>query len=246
MLSVGTCAYRGGMKVILVPGFWLDASSWSRITPALEAAGHDVTAVTLPGLESVDADRSAIGLAEHVAAVVALVDAADERVVLVGHSGGGAVVHAVVDQRPDRVARAIYVDSGPLPHGSAINPHLPAEGADLPLPPWDVFREDGSRDLNDFTEAQLADFRARAVPHPAAAARDPQVLSDDDRRYAVPITLITSTFTRDEIDEYTSSGEAYFAELPRIHDVTIVELPTGHWPQFTKAEQLAEVIRDTI
>lgn len=234
------------MKVILVPGFWLGAWSWSRITPALEAVGHEVTPVTLPGLESADADRSGIGLAEHVAAVVALVDAADEPVVLVGHSGGGTVVHAVVDQRPDKVARAIYVDSGPLPHGTATNPHLPSDGPDLPLPPWDVFRADDSRDLDDFTDAQLADFRARAVPHPAAAASDPQVLSDDERRYAVPITLISSTFTRDEIDEYTRAGAAYFAELPRIRDVTIIELPTSHWPQFTKPEQLAEVIRDTI
>lgn len=234
------------MKVILVPGFWLGAWSWSRITPALEARGHDVTAVTLPGLESVDADRSAIGLAEHVAAIVELIDAADEPVVLIGHSGGGAVVHAAVDQRPERVVRAVYVDSGPLPHGTAVNPHLPVDGADLPLPPWEVFREDGSRDLDDFTEAQLADFRDRAVPHPAAAARDPQVLSDDDRRYAVPITLITTTFTREEIDRYTAAGADYFAELPKIADVTIVELPTSHWPQFTKPEQLAEVILGTI
>lgn len=233
------------MKVILVPGFWLGAWSWSRITPALEAVGHDVTAVTLPGLESADADRSGIGLAEHVAAVVALVDEADEPVVLVGHSGGGTVIHAVVDQRPTRVTRAIYVDSGPLPHGTPTNPHLPADGADLPLPPWDVFRSDGSRDLDDFTAAQLDDFRTRAIPHPAAAASDPQVLSDE-RRYLVPITLITTTFTREEIDRYTAAGEAYFSELPHIIDVTIIELPTSHWPQFTRAEQLAEVIRDAV
>lgn len=229
------------MKLILVPGFWLGAWSWSGIVPALEARGHDVTAMTLPGLESAEADRSTIGLAEHVAAVVALVDAADEPVVLIGHSGGGAVIHAAVDQRPGKIARAVYVDSGPLPHGTAVNPHLPVDGADLPLPPWDVFREDGSRDLDDLTEAQLDDFRARAVPHPAAAARDPQVLGDD-RRYAVPITLISTTFTREEIDRYTEAGAAYFAELPKTADVTIVELPTGHWPQFSKPEQLAEVI----
>ena len=93
--------------LILVPGFWLDASSWSEVTPALETAGHDVRPLTLPGLESRDADRSSLGLADHVAAVVEAIDAADEPVVLVGHSGGGAVVHGAVDQRPDRVTRAI-------------------------------------------------------------------------------------------------------------------------------------------
>ena len=233
------------MKIILVPGFWLGAWSWDRISPVLEAAGHDVSALTLPGLESVDTDRSGIGLAEHVAAVVAEIDRSDEPVVVVGHSGGGTVVHAAVDQRPDRVARAVYVDSGPLPHGTPTNPHLPSDGPDLPLPEWDVFRGDGSHDLDDFTEGQLADFRERAVPHPAAAAQDPQVLSND-ARYDVPITLITTTFTREQVDTYTAAGEAYFSELPMIKDVTIVELPTSHWPQFTKPEQLAEVLRDAI
>jgi pimeloyl-ACP methyl ester carboxylesterase len=234
------------MKIILVPGFWLGAWSWDRITPVLEAAGHDVTAVTLPGLESVDADRSGIGLADHVAAVVELVDAAAEPVVLVGHSGGGAVVHAAVDQRPERIVRAIYVDSGPLPHGSAVNPHLPVEGPDLPLPPWDVFREEGSRDLDDFTQDQLDDFRARAVPHPAAAARDLQVLSDDPARYDVPVTLVTTTFTPEEIQAYTAAGEPYFAELPSTRDVTVVELMTSHWPQLTRPESLADILRESI
>jgi pimeloyl-ACP methyl ester carboxylesterase len=65
-------------------------------------------------------------------------------------------------------------------------------------------------------------------------------------RYAVPVTIITTTFTREEIDAYIAAGEDYFAEVPKITDVTIVELPTGHWPQFTAPELLAEIIRDAI
>lgn len=233
------------MKIILVPGFWIGAWSWDGIAPALEADGHEVVAVTLPGVESADADRSGIGLAEHVAAVVDLIDADDAPVVLVGHSGGGTVVHGAVDRRPDRVARAIYVDSSPLPHGSPTNPHLPADGCDLPLPPWEVFREDGSRDLDDFTDDQLDDFRARAVPHPAAAARDAQVLGDE-RRYSVPVTLVTTTFTREEVQTYAAAGEDYFGELPRIADVTIIELMTSHWPQFTRPDELTQVLRSEI
>src|SRR5215831_4454597 len=105
------------MDVIMIPGFWLDASSWDEVTPALEKAGHRVHALTLPGLESVDADRTGIGLRDHVDAVVAVVDKIDGPVVLVGHSGGGAIAHAVADARPDRVARIVYVDSGPLRDG---------------------------------------------------------------------------------------------------------------------------------
>jgi pimeloyl-ACP methyl ester carboxylesterase len=227
--------------IILVPGFWLDASSWSEVTPALEAAGHDVRPLTLPGLQSRDTDRSSIGLADHVAAVVEAIDASDEPVVLVGHSGGGTVVHGAVDQRPDRVARAVYVDSGPLPDGVATNPALPVEEGEVPLPAWDDFRQDGSRNLDDFTDEQLEAFRARAVPIPVGAAQDQQILTDE-RRFTVPITMISTTFTREEIEGAIGAGVPYFAEVPNITDVTIVELPTGHWPQFTKPAELAEAI----
>jgi hypothetical protein len=34
----------------------------------------------------------------------------------------------------------------------------------------------------------------------------------------------------------------YFSEVPKISDVTIVELPTSHWPQFTKPAELSQAI----
>jgi pimeloyl-ACP methyl ester carboxylesterase len=103
------------MDIILIPGFWLDGSSWDEVAPALELAGHRVHALTLPGMESKDADRSRITLRDHIDAVVGVIDSLDPaggQVVLAGHSGGGAVAHAAVDARPDRVARVVYVDSG--------------------------------------------------------------------------------------------------------------------------------------
>lgn len=232
--------------VILVPGFWLDASSWDDVLPPLEHAGHRVVPITLPGLEAADADRTGIGLADHVAAVVAEVDRHDEPVVLVGHSGGGVVAWCALDARPDRVSRVVYVDSGPLPAGQAVNAALPADGDDVPLPDWDVFRADGSRDLDGLDDAALAAFRARAVPHPRGAAHDPVVLSDDDRRYAVPATLISTTFTRAEIDACLEQGVPHFAELPRHTALTIVELPTGHWPQLSRPVDLATVLLATL
>ena len=62
--------------IILVPGFWLGAWAWDEVAALLRADGHDVTALTLPGLESVDADRSGIGFADHVDAIVQAVEAA--------------------------------------------------------------------------------------------------------------------------------------------------------------------------
>lgn len=72
--------------LVLVPGLWLDGSSWDAVIPELAAAGHTATAVTLPGLESREADRSGVGLQDQVGAVVAAIDAVPggETVVVVG------------------------------------------------------------------------------------------------------------------------------------------------------------------
>ncbi|MBT2555194.1 alpha/beta fold hydrolase [Arthrobacter sp. ISL-5] len=226
------------MDIILVPGFWLDASSWSEVTPPLVAAGHRVHPLTLPGLESVDAPRAGIGLRTHIDTVVEAVDAIDGQVVLVGHSGGGAIIHGVVDSRPDRVARAVYVDSGPLGEGGVINDELPVEGDDVPLPPWDGFED---ADLVDLDDELRAAFRARAIPQPRGVAADQQHLHDT-RRYDVPATVIACEFPSSLLTEWIDAGHPYVAELARINDVEFVDLPTGHWPQFTKPAELGAAI----
>ncbi|MEE1619795.1 alpha/beta fold hydrolase [Zafaria sp. Z1313] len=226
------------MDIILVPGFWLDASSWDDVLPPLLAAGHTVHPLTLPGLESVDAPRAGIGLRDHIDAVIEVVDGLEGQVVLVGHSGGGAIIHGVVDARPDRVARAVYVDSGPLGHGGVINDELPAEGDSIPLPDWEVFDDESLADLDDgLREA----FRARAIPQPRGVAEQAQVLGNE-RRYDVPATVITCEMPGDLLRELIAKDHPYVAELGRIKDYEIIELPTSHWPQFTRPTELRELI----
>lgn len=226
------------MQIVLVPGFWLDASSWSEVTPALVSAGHTVHPLTLPGLESVAASRTGIGLRTHIDAVVEVVDSLEGLVVLVGHSGGGAIIYGVTDARPDRISRAIYVDSGPLGEGDSINDDLPFDVDDIPLPEWDAFDAD---DLVDLTEELRAEFRARAIPQPRGVAYDAMELHDE-RRLDVPTTVITCEFSAAQLAEWVQAGAPFVAELARIRNAEYVDLPTGHWPQFTKPAELSAAI----
>lgn len=230
------------MDIILVPGFWLDAASWEEVTPVLEAAGHRTHPLTLPGKESVDASRAGISLQDHIDAVAGVLDGLPDKVVQVGHSGGGAIIHGVVDARPGRVERAIYVDSGPLAEGSVINDQLPAHGDDIPLPPWQSFDDAELVDLNDRLRQS---FRARAVPEPRGVAYGRQHLHDE-RRYDVPATVITCGFPSAMLREWIAAGHPFVAELAKVRDVEIVDLPTGHWPQFTKPDQLARAILSAV
>jgi pimeloyl-ACP methyl ester carboxylesterase len=229
------------MDIILIPGFWLDGSSWDDVVPALEQAGHRTHPLTLPGMEAKDADRSGITLRDHVAAVVDVIDSvdpADGKVVLVGHSGGGAIAHAAVDARPARVARVVYVDSGPLSAGGVINDELPAENGEVPLPDWQLF---DAEDLVDLDDELRAAFRERAIPTPAHVTSDPQQLSDE-RRYDVPVTVIACEFPSAKLREWMEQGHPYVRELAKIRDVDYIDLPTGHWPQFTRPQELGRAI----
>jgi pimeloyl-ACP methyl ester carboxylesterase len=223
------------MDVILIPGFWLDSSAWDDIVPAVRAAGHEPKPITLPGLVPAD---PGVGLRDQAEYVVGLVDAAVGPVVLVGHSGGGAVAHAVVDARPDRIAKVIYVDSGPLGDGGMINDGFTAVDGMVPLPPRDEFDEESVVDMDDEVWAA---FAARAIPIPEKVATEKQVLGDP-RRYDVPVTVITCEMSEATLRELMAKGHPYVAELAAITDFEIIELPTGHWPMLTKPTELAALV----
>lgn len=224
------------MDIILIPGFWLDGDSWNEVAAPLRAAGHTVHALTLPGLESRDADRTGITFQDHVDAVVSAIDAIDAPVVLVGHSGGGAIAWSAVDARPDRVARVVYVDSGPLAEGGCVNDELPVVNGEVPLPDWSVFEPD---DLVDLTDELRERFRAIAIPEPVRVTSDKVHLSDP-RRYEVPATVICCEFRAEQMRRWMEGGFA--SELRASKDYELVDLPTGHWPQLTKPAELAATI----
>lgn len=229
------------MDIILIPGLWLDGSSWDEVTPLLGEQGHRAQSLTLPGMESKDTERSGVTRSDHVDAIVSAIDSVEGEVTLVGHSLGAGLAHAAVDARPDRVARAIYVGGFPDADGSSSG-GFPVENGEIPLLDWSDFDE---ADLADLDEPLRAEFRARAIPGPARVYSDPQRLSDE-RRYEVPVTVVCTEFTSEMLKQWMEAGMEPVQELARISDVTYVDLPTGHWPQFTKPTELAGVILDAV
>ena len=151
--------------IILVPGFWLGAWAWDEVAALLRADGHDVTALTLPGLESKDADRSGVTFEDHVDAIVGAVRAAAAPAVLALHSATGFSGYAASDVVPERIAAIVYVDTAP--GKGALDPGF--EGDEKPMV-WDEIKAE--ENLDGLSEEQLATFRERAVPEPAGLLRE--------------------------------------------------------------------------
>lgn len=226
---------------LLVHGFWLGSWAWDDVRSLLEAGGATVIAPTLPGNDP-GSDRHGIGLEDHVRFVTDIVDDTEGDVVLVGHSAGGAVVHAVVDRRPDRIEHVIYVDTRPLPDGLPLNLDLPYVDADVPRRPWADFAPGW---LDGLDEAAIARFERLGSSSPAGAARDQQRLRDV-RRYDVPVTFIATTQTGQRMRERAAEGEPLYSELPRFVSATYVDLPTGHYPMLSRPAELAAAITDAV
>lgn len=102
---------------VLIPGAWMGAWAWESVVPALHDRGHRAHALTLTGLAAgaPSADPADSGLETHVGEVLAFLEGADRRgVVLVGHSYSSLVAALVADRAPDRVARSVHI-AGFLP-----------------------------------------------------------------------------------------------------------------------------------
>ena len=223
--------------IVLVPGFWLGAWAWDEVVAALREDGHEATALTLPGLESMEADRSSIALSDHVAAICDAVTAAGRPAVLAVHSGTGGAGYAASDRIPDRIAAMVYVDSGPAT--GAMDPDF--EGAEKPLPSPEELA--ANENLDGLSEEQLTTFRQRAVPEPGGILRDAPQLTND-ARLVVPTTAICTGYTSDEYKDAVKQGYDWLGGFAELRNITWVDLPTSHWPMWSRPTELAALIGD--
>ncbi|NJI60462.1 alpha/beta fold hydrolase [Microbacterium oxydans] len=229
------------MDIILIPGLWLDASSWDDVIPALERAGHRVHALTMPGLGEPAAVTSDIGIADWVDAAVAAVDAVDGDVVVVGHSGGGNVAWGVADARPDRVSRVIFVDTVPPPPGNGISEFPIVDGV-VPFPGWDFFEDEDVHDLDEATRARTTPLTSSV---PARVPTDGISLTDP-ARYRVPVTLLMGDLDQATFDGLIDQWGPFGEEYRAIEDAEVIRIGSAHWPQFTVPDRLAELLNGAI
>src|SRR5262245_6986728 len=158
--------------IVIVPGATHGGWRWKEARLALQAAGHEVYALTLTGLgERVHLATPEIDLVTHVRDVVNVLECEDlHDVVLLGHSYGGMVITGVADRAPERLARRVYFDAA-----------LPRDGECMyDLPPPEVRASwERARQLGDGWRFPLVN------PHPPDSRVVPMLL----KPYQQPVRL---------------------------------------------------------
>lgn len=233
-------AASGPRTFILVPGAWHGGWAFERLKLRLEAMGHVVEAVTLPGLAERKGELDAsIRLSTHLDDVRARVERASGPVVLVGHSYAGVVVTPVAAALPDRVGRLVYLDAFIPKSGQSMLAMMKAEYSEkwrarakaasngLWVPPMLDAKAMGISDPKEATQVD-----ARLTPHPMATLEDAvtfdeAALARVERRYVWCAKY---------------PGFKRYADQARALGWTVRELAAGHDAVWTHPDETAAAL----
>ncbi|MET9443662.1 alpha/beta fold hydrolase [Streptomyces sp. NPDC006610] len=241
---------------VLVGGVFTGSWVWAETARGLTAAGAGALPVALSGLDGPDGGTGPGGepvdLETHIADVVAAIDAADGReVVLVGHDYGIHPVLGAADRRAERVARIVYLDAGMPRNGVPALAAVPDQslrerlaedggGADVPPPGRDEWQRWGS--TAGLSDAALDRLTALAAPQPLGTLLQPLRLTGAVA--AVPTTGVLCTGSGTSIDMLQTLVGFGDPALQALTDprVSFFELGTGHWPMLSRPAELADAL----
>jgi pimeloyl-ACP methyl ester carboxylesterase len=221
------------MDILLIAGLWLDGSAWDDVVPALETLGHHPVPLTLPGQG--DGSASAT-LDDQVAAVVAAVDAASGKPLVVGHSAACTLAWLAADARPDKVAKVALIGGFPTADGGPYADFFETHDGLMPFPGWGPFEGPDSADLDEEAKRR---FASAAIPVPVAVSKGVVKLSDE-RRFDVPVVLVCPEFTPVQAQEWIDAGDV--PELAQAKHVELVDIDSGHWPMISQPIELARLL----
>jgi pimeloyl-ACP methyl ester carboxylesterase len=227
-------------SIILIAGHWLGAWAWDEVLEHLKSDHLSATAMTLPGLDRDDPARATKTLDDQAEGILNVISQqVDQPVILVAHSGANAPVSLVMDRHPELVHRVVWVDSGPVAAGNVFA-DFPEELNELPLPSFDVLAQQAS--LEGLSAETLERFRTLAVPEPGLVLRQPVELTNESRRN-VPTTMVCCSISSEQVMGLVRAGNPMFAEVANLEHFDSIDLPTGHWPMWSRPLDLAKAIQ---
>lgn len=229
-------------EFVLVHGAWHGAWCWHKVVPELEALGHAVHVVELPGH---GIDRTPIGevtLNAYVERVGSVLAECGEPALLVGHSMGGIVISQAAERYPELIGGLIYLTALLLKDGESLGDNpvqaSPDDFRTAFVPTADGlavgFREDRVEEAfyADCSPADVALARACLVPQAAAILGTPLRISEQNWG-RLPRSYITCAADR----ALTLAGQRQMIE--RIGMDRVVDMATSHSPFFSAPAELA-------
>jgi pimeloyl-ACP methyl ester carboxylesterase len=230
------------LPIVLVHGAMHGPWCWECIVPPLEAAGHAVIAVDMPGRDP-GSDPAQISLATYTDAVLGALKAAPAPALLVGHSLGGLSISTAAQARPEYVCELVYLCAAVPQDGQALsagpaNDEVAAQ----------VRSDDNGRSFYFGPEYARAAFYGDCTPSQAQHALR-RLVRQPLRPLHEPVHLSAARFgsiakhyilTRQDTMIPPAAQAAYAASLGAVQ---MHELDCGHSPFYARPRELVELLR---
>jgi pimeloyl-ACP methyl ester carboxylesterase len=221
-------ATTNATNIVLVHGLWADGSSWSKVIPTLEKAGHKVIAVQLP-LHSLEDD---------VATVKRAIDLVGGPTILVGHSNGGFVI-TNAGYNNQNVTGLVYVAALGPDEGETPTTYVPVSS----FPPGLLVPDSGGflyLNPEKFHEAFIQDANATEAEILAAVQKPPNQSYFTVQSGPPAWKQLPSWFAVSEGDRIIPPDvQRKFAERM---NATTISLNSSHASLVTHPDEVAELI----
>ena len=228
---------------VLVHGSFHGAWCWDDVRTRLEARGHRVIAVDLPGRGRNPMPVEGCTLEAYAEVVCRALDAAETPAVLVAHSMGGVVATQAAEMRPERIARLVYVCAFLPRDGQALLDLATTDAQSAILPTLiideaagvhSVRREARVQVFYDDCPSAIAEPAAeRLIPEPLAPVSTP-VRVTAERYGRVPRAYVRATRDRCLTPELQ---DRMIAAAPCER---VVSIESSHSPFFSRPDELTE------
>lgn len=246
LLVLATAVYAHAETFVLVHGAFQDATCWDPVVTRLQRAGHTAIAVQLPGRGNDGLAPATVTLDAYRAAVLKVVEAQAEPVVLVGHSFGGITLSAVAEAAPERVRRLVYV-AAYLPRSGESLQSLSGEDHE------NRFTKENFVLAPDYSTAQVLErdrvlIFANDAKSELAARIAQSMIPDPLPPMGTPVTLTAERFGRvPKVYIHTLRDHAVSPALQRVmvertSVAATFTIDSGHAPYATQPARLTKLL----
>jgi pimeloyl-ACP methyl ester carboxylesterase len=216
-------------NIVIVHGAWVDASSWSKVVPLLQARGFHVVAVQNP----------LTSFADDIAATQRAIALQDGPVLLVGHSYGGVVITEAGND--PKVVGLVYVAAFAPSDGESIN----SVSKNYPPAPLGAELRPDAQGFLTVTPKGIAEDIAQEFP-----AREQQVFTATQGQTSSSVfggTITTASWKHKPSWSVIAQNDRAIppqiekAEAASIGATAII-LPSGHLVMLTHPKEVADFI----
>lgn len=230
---------------ILVHGSWHSAWNWHKVIPILEAQGHRVLALDLPGMGRDKTPVQEVTLEKAVNKIIQAIDGVEGKVILVGHSKNGIMISQAAEYRPDKIEKLVYLAAYLVPNGktqreysmqdtkSVLKPYVTKhEETNSTTLGTEIYKEGLYHDCED----NITELAKLILSHePIITALTPLQLTEQNFG-RVPRVYIECTEDR-AVTPFIQ--RKMYTEMPC---EKVYSLPSSHSPFFSKPQELCAIL----